>query len=220
MIKRLIFDVDGTLIRGVNFSNSIQDTLEKFNLNSEENAQSFIRGIGTYEQIYNNYNVSDYTKHMSMMLKTKLPQNFVPTLFESLKTCVPADNSAIQQTIHNLSKKYELVLLTNYFTESQMNRLNNMGIGKYFKECYGEKLIKPNMNAYLNACGEHKPHECIMIGDDKELDILRAKQAGLNTIFVNTQKKNVSSRLGVVVSHAKDITDKTISMADEYEYVR
>ena len=220
MIKRLIFDVDGTLIRGVNFSHHIEETLEKFNINSEENVQRFIKGIGTYEQIYNNYNVDDYTKHMSMMLKTKLPQNFVPTFFESLKTCIPADNCEIQQTIQNLSKKYELVLLTNYFAESQMNRLNNMGIGKYFKECYGEKLIKPNVHAYLNACGNNKPHECIMIGDDKNLDIIGAKKAGLNTIFVNTKKIDLNSRLGVAVNRVEDITYKTISMADEYEYIK
>ncbi len=220
MIKRLIFDVDGTLIRGVNFAHHIEETLEKFNINSEENVQGFIKGIGTYEQIYNNYNVADYAKHMGMMLKTNLPQNFVPTFFESLKNCIPADNSEIQQTIQNLSKKYELVLLTNYFAESQMNRLNNMGIGKYFKECYGEKLIKPNMGAYLNACGNNKPHECIMIGDDKNLDIMGAKKAGLNTIFVNTKKVDLSSRLGVSVNRVEDITDKTVSMADEYEYVR
>ena len=220
MIKRLIFDVDGTLIRGVNFAHSIEQTLDKFNINSKDNIQSFIKGIGTYEQIYNNYNVADYTKHMSTMLKTKLPQNFVPTFFESLKTCVPTDNSAIQQTIQNLSKKYELVLLTNYFAESQMNRLNNMGIGKYFTECYGEKLIKPNTQAYIDACGNNKPYECIMIGDDKNLDILRAKQAGLNTIFVNTKKIDISSRLGVAVNRVEDITDKTISLADEYEYIK
>lgn len=220
MIKRLIFDVDGTLIRGVNFSHSIEETLEKFNINSEENIQSFIKGIATYEQIHNNYNVNDYTKHMGNMLKTQLPQSFVPTFFESLKTCIPADNSAIQQTIHSLFKKYELVLLTNYFAESQMNRLNNMGIGRYFKECYGEELIKPNTQAYLNACGKYKPYECIMIGDDQNLDILKAKQVGLNTIFVNTKGIDLNAKLGVAVNCVEDITEKTISKADEYNLER
>ncbi|MCR5146689.1 MAG: HAD family hydrolase [Clostridia bacterium] len=220
MIKRLIFDVDGILIRGVNFAHSIEETLKKFNLNSEENIQAFIKGIGTYEQIYNNYNIADYTKHIGMMLKTKLPKDFVPTFFEALKTCIPTDNSEIHKTIRNLSKKYELVLLTNYFAESQMNRLNNMGIGKYFTECYGEHLIKPNTEAYINACGKNKPYECIMIGDDKNLDIKGAKKAGLNTIFVNTKKIDLNSRLGVAVNRVEDITDTTISLANEYEYVR
>ena len=220
MIKRLIFDVDGTLIKGVNFAHSIEETLKKFNLNSEEHIQAFIKGIGTYEQIYNNYNIADYTKHIGMMLKTKLPKDFVPTFFETLKTCIPTDNSEIHKTIRNFSKKYELVLLTNYFAESQLNRLNNMGIGKYFTECYGERLIKPNTEAYINACGKNKPYECIMIGDDKNLDIKGAKKAGLNTIFVNTKKIDLNSRLGVAVNRVEDITDTTISLANEYEYVR
>lgn len=220
MIKRLIFDVDGTLIRGVNFAHSIEETLKKFNLNSEENIQAFIKGIGTYEQIYNNYNIADYTKHIGMMLKTKLPKDFVPTFFETLKTCIPTDNSEIHKTIRNFSKKYELVLLTNYFAESQLNRLNNMGIGKYFTECYGEHLIKPNTEAYINACGKNKPYECIMIGDDKNLDIEGAKKAGLNTIFVNTKKIDLNSRLGIAVNRVEDITDTTISLANEYDYVK
>ena len=220
MIKRLIFDVDGTLIKGVDFTNSIQNTLKKFNMNSEENIQAFIKGVVTYEQIYDNYNVDDYTKHIGMMLKRKLPEDFVSTFFEELKTCIPTDNSKICEIIQDLSLKYELVLLTNYFAESQLNRLNNMGIGKYFTECYGEQLIKPNKQAYINACGKNKPSECIMIGDNTELDIKGAKNAGLNTIFVNTQKQAISSRLGVAVNRVEDITDKTISMADEYEYVR
>ena len=51
-----------------------------------------------------------------------------------------------------------------------------MKIGKYFSECYGEKLIKPNKQAYLSACGNKNPSECVMIGDDIYLDIIRAKQ--------------------------------------------
>ena len=86
---------------------------------------------------------------------------------------------------------YELVLLTNYFSESQLNRLNNMGIGHFFIECYGEKLIKPNFDAYISACGKHTPSECVIIGDDIFLDIEQAQKVGLNTIFVNT--KNIKN---------------------------
>lgn len=39
---------------------------------------------------------------------------------------------------------YELVLLSNYFEESQRNRLTAMRINDYFSEYYGEKIIKPN----------------------------------------------------------------------------
>ena len=95
------------------------------------------------------------------------------------------------KTIKDLSNVYELVLLTNYFSESQLNRLNNMGNVHFFIECYGEKLIKPNFDAYISACGKYTPCECVIIGDDILLDIEQAQKVVLNTIFVNT--KNIKN---------------------------
>ena len=62
MIKRLIFDVDGTLITGVNFIDSIRKTLSKLGIYTENNVKLFLEGIKTYEQLYNNYNIKSYTK--------------------------------------------------------------------------------------------------------------------------------------------------------------
>lgn len=211
MIKRLIFDVDGTLIQGVNFIDSIAETLKKLEIYSEENVKLFLNGIKTYEQSYNNYNVINYTHHIGNAINKKLPQNFVPTFFDELKMCIPPVNNLLIDTIHKLSQEYELVLLTNYFAQSQLNRLNNMKIGKYFSECYGEKLIKPNKQAYLSACGNKNPSECVMIGDDIYLDIIRAKQEGLNTIFVNSKKIEVTPEIGLVVNSVEEITTKIIT---------
>lgn len=211
MIKRLIFDVDGTLIQGVDFILSVSKTLKKMGCYSEENVKLFFNGINTYEQLYDNYNLIDYTQHMENAINKKLPENFVQTFFDELKTCIPPRNELLIDTIHKLSQQYELVLLTNYFAQSQLNRLNNMGIGKYFSECYGEKIIKPNKQAYLSACGNRKPNECVMIGDDIYLDITRAKQEGLNTIFVNIKKIEVKPEIGLVVNSVEEISKKMIS---------
>ena len=81
MIKRLIFDVDGTLITGVDFMDNIKKTLDKLGIYSEENVKLFLKGIKTYEQIYNNYNIKSYTKHLEHVLNNKLPENFVFIFF-------------------------------------------------------------------------------------------------------------------------------------------
>lgn len=129
--------------------------------------------------------------------------------------CIPPKSEILIYTIRKLSEEYELVLLTNYFAQSQLNRLNNMGIGKYFKECYGEQLIKPYRNAYLDACGDKKTSECVMIGDDIYLDIIRAKQEGLNTIFVNSKGIEVNSNIGTTVSSIEEISPKLISRLEK-----
>jgi len=215
MIKRLIFDVDGTLITGVNLASSVEETLKKLGIYSEDNVKLFLEGIRTYEQIYDNYNITDYTRHMEKTINKPLSNSFVDTFFEELKECIPPKNQLLIDTIHRLYQEYELVLLTNYFAKSQLNRLNNMGIGKYFRECHGEHSIKPNSTAYLNACGDKKTNECVMIGDDIYLDIKRAKQEGLNTIFVNSKGIEVNSEIGIVVSSVEKISKKLIDRLEE-----
>lgn len=215
MIKRLIFDVDGTLITGVSFNSSIEETLKKLGIYSENNVKLFLEGIKTYEQIYDNYNVEDYTRHMENTINRPLSNDFVNTFFEELKTCIPPKNQLLEDTIHRLSEEYELVLLTNYFAQSQLNRLNNMHIGKYFKECYGEHHIKPDRKAYLDACGDKKVSECVMIGDDIYLDIVRAQQEGLNTIFVNSRGIKVNPNMGIVVSSVEQISPRLITRLEE-----
>lgn len=205
MIKRLIFDVDNTLIKNVSFRDAIKKTLTDLDVYSEESVDNFIKGIGTYEKIYNNYNKEDYTNHMSEHINKKLGDNFLDTFIDNLKNVVPENNDEVAQTIKTLSEKYDLVLLTNYFSKSQMNRLNTMGIGQYFKECFGESLIKPNDGAYINACGMYSPEECVMIGDDLFLDVECAKKNGLKAILVNTKKIDVGTNNIVVVDKVQDI---------------
>lgn len=220
MIKRIIFDVDNTLITNVNFVKAIEDTLKQINLYSDEKVQGFLSGIKTYEGIYNNYNSIDYIKHMEKHIGSTLPPNFLDIFFENLKSAIPDKNPNLINTIKKLSEKYELVLLTNYFSRSQLNRLNNMGIGQYFSEWYGENLIKPNLDAYIIACGQNKPSECIMIGDDIFLDIECAMKAGLNTILVNTKNVPTDNINTIVVQKVEDISEElieTISFKIEYQ---
>ena len=210
MIKRLIFDVDGTLITGIKFTDFVKNALKRVNAYSEENLANFMNGIKTYETIYDNYNKKDYIEHMSKYINKKLDDEFLDIFFDELKYAIQPKSEELIHTISELSKKYEMVILTNYFSKSQLNRLNNLGIGKYFSECHGEKLIKPNKNSYLNACGNNKPEECVMIGDDPILDIVSAQKYGLNTIFVNTKNIELKDINTVTVENVIEISEKTI----------
>lgn len=210
MIKRLIFDVDGTLITGVNFIKPIETTLKRLNLYNESNVRSFLEAISTYEKSYNNYNKKDYIQYFENNLGTKLDDRFINIFFEELKNCVPQNTKKLKETIEVLAKKYELVLLTNYFKESQLNRLNTMGIGHLFLECFGEQLIKPNNEIYLKACGSYQPSECVMIGDDLYLDIEKAKEIGLNTIFVNSKNQKVDNLDLCIINNVEDMSCELI----------
>ena len=206
MIKRLIFDVDDTLITKVNFIPYIEATLKRLGIDSEETARLFVDAISSYEKEYNNYNKKDYTSHFEKALGIHLGDNFLSILFDELKTCVPLEYGKLTTSIRKLSQKYELVLLTNYFKESQLNRLCTLGISNLFSECYGEELIKPNDEVYLKACGNHQPSECVMIGDDPYLDIEKAQELGIYTIWVNSKGLNIDNLSTRVVNKVDEIS--------------
>ncbi len=194
MIKRLIFDIDGTLICNVSFNEAIGNALRKCSSNaySEENLKKYVEGIDTYEETNNSYNKKDYLKHFSNILGIELKEDFLDILFEELRYVIPKEYTKIQKMLENLSNHYELVILTNYFAKSQRNRLNSMGVENLFSEFYGEKLIKPNSEVYISACGKNAPEECVMIGDDINLDIKGALDSGLKAIFINNKRKRES----------------------------
>ncbi len=205
MIKRLIFDVDSTLIVGVSFLPYIESTLKKYDLYSEENMKKVFYAIATYEDNYNCYTKENYRRHLSDNLGFEIEEGWIDSLFENIKDCVPPENPKLNRAIEELSKHYEMVLLTNFFGESQMNRLNTMGIGKYFQEYYGEELIKPNKEIYHKACGSHNTEECVMIGDNLALDVEAALKEGLHAIFVNTKKADITGISVPIVDKVEDI---------------
>lgn len=152
MIKRLIFDIDGTLITGVSFDKAITNSLLEFGIFSEENKQKFIYAISTYENYHKEYEQNQYLQYFSQTLGCNLDKNFLNTFFRNLGMyAIPDDNQELIETIDQLSRKYELVLLSNYFEKSQRGRLEHIGIDKYFSEYYGEKICKPDRQAYIDA---------------------------------------------------------------------
>lgn len=185
MIKRIIFDIDGTLITGINFSDYIESALKKYGVkDSEHKAKIFLSNIKEYEKMYSFYNKDSYLNFFSSKLSCELNYDFLEIFFDELKSAVPSNSKKLFEMLNSL-KDYELVLISNFFEESQRNRLKTMGINGLFSEYYGEKIIKPNKNVYINSSGIYKPSECLIVGDDKKLDIDIPQKMGFNTLFVN-----------------------------------
>jgi putative hydrolase of the HAD superfamily len=85
---------------------------------------------------------------------------------------------------------YVLHLLTNGFEKTQHNKLMYSGLKQFFKEIItseGSNSLKPNKEIFeyaLEKCCA-KTDECIMIGDNIEVDIVGAKNAGIDQVYVN-----------------------------------
>ena len=206
MIKRIIFDIDGTLITGIDFRKCVEKTLKLYDAYSKENVDIFLTNIPNYEKVHNSYDRLEYLKFFSKKLNIYLNDNFLKIFFEQLKSAIPNYNQKIIDMLESLNN-YELVLLSNFFKESQMNRLKNMKIDKYFSEYYGEKLIKPNEFAYISSLGNNLPSECVIVGDNLKLDIEIPSKLGLNTIYINSKNDN---KFGVTLRSVEDITPQLI----------
>lgn len=184
MVKRIIFDIDGTLIVGVDFFNYVRNALRRYGILDLRKASQFLDNIKEYEYTYNCYDRTLYLDFFSHKLGYELDYQFLEILFQELKKAIPENVKKIKLMLEAMNE-YELVLLSNYFEESQRNRLTAMGINDYFSEYYGESIIKPNELAYRQAQGIYQPSECVIVGDDKRLDIEVPKLLGFKTIYVN-----------------------------------
>lgn len=187
-IKRIIFDLDDTLIPWKQEYNlGLTRALNEFQLSYKEEEIDNI--VNSYEENYKSYTISNFLEHAKNN-NIYLNNEFVETWLEYLGD-MGEENPEIIDVLEYLSKKYELVVLTNWFQESQAKRLATARMSSFFKEIHGgDECIKPSKASYLNAIGKNSPEECVMIGDNFEIDIIGAINAGLRAIHLSKKEEH------------------------------
>lgn len=210
MIKRLIFDIDGTLVAGVDFRPAQEEMLKRAKIYSKENLSKLVMAIETYEDNFDCYSKINFIKHINSFLDINLEEKYSEEIIEICKDIMIDKNDRIVNLLQELSSKYEMVILSNFFEEVQRSRLTKMGINQFFTEYYGEKLIKPNRQVYIDACRGHNPNECVMIGDNFRLDIKPARELGINTIYINPKEEQVEFPDVISIKKIEDLSDEII----------
>lgn len=182
MIKRLIFDIDNTLIIWKkDYIKALEKAMREFNVNIDSKIIDKI--IDSQEMKYDTLSKEKLLNDINDECSLNLNMDFIDKLFQEQKTLAKPDQEIID-TLKYLSSKYELVILTNYFTEVQTARLKKAQILRYFKEIYGgdQILLKPRKEAFSTAVANFKKEECIMIGDSLAIDIEGAINYGIKAI--------------------------------------
>ena len=196
MIKRLIFDIDNTLIiYNDNIFESLTSTLNELDIFDENLFEAIQKSMWYYENNNNFYSEKNIMNHLNNFSNLNLPDEFITIWLKYLGQIEPYDlkhNEEAKQTLEYLKNKYELVVLTNWFTSSQSERLKLAGLYDYFIEIIGtDKILnKPNKEAFIGACGNRKIQECIMIGDNLIKDIEGASNIGMETILCDYKNNN------------------------------
>ena len=197
MIRRFIFDLDGTLLH-CNFEKERQYFRSVL---PEENAKkfidSFIHHLYDYEEIFLKYEIKNLSKYLSEKMGFDITEEFIEKWIEVNTECI---DTIYDETIDILKylkeKKYSLVVLTNWFYKTQSKRLDNKNILKYFDNVFtGEIYTKPNKESYLNAIGDYKVNECVMIGDNIKKDVLMPQSLGITSFYYNPSNKEYDKTL-------------------------
>lgn len=193
MIKRLIFDLDDTLIPfREEYVEKLYAIFLKYIDKKIPNLMDTIFLIATkYDEICEYYNKEDYLSLINKELKTSLPRVFIDEMLEIMKEFICEKDKKIVPILSYLSTKYELVILSNWFRDVQIERLKKLDVLKYFKEIYTCDTIKrkPYDESYMKAKGNFKPEECVMIGDSYIHDIKRAQELGFKTVYLSSEKE-------------------------------
>ncbi len=109
-------------------------------------------------------------------------------------------------------KGYALHLITNGFEDVQHAKLKNAGIAHFFGEVItseGSNSLKPNKEIFEFAFRKTGavPHTSVMIGDHLEADIMGAKNAGMDQVFVNHIRETASFAPTYTVYSLKEIME-------------
>lgn len=192
MIKRIIFDIDNTLIDfPKDYKIGYQQVLDKYHIN--KSASDLYDAIGVYEECgkYDKYTKEELLKVINKELNLNLGNDFLDDYFNMYNKSITPVSESVKETLEYLSKKYELVTLSNWFTFSQESRLKVAGIYKYFSNIYGTDIVpmKPCKESYLSVIGNNKIEECLMIGDNLDMDIKIPYEMGMNVYYLNKGKE-------------------------------
>jgi len=115
------------------------------------------------------------------------------------------------ETLVYLQGKYQLHIITNGFQESQQIKLQTSGILPFFKEVINSEMsgfLKPDKRIFDFTLGRIQAEccDCIMIGDDLDVDVLGARNAGIDHVFFNRKDQAHTERLTYEIKCLRELT--------------
>lgn len=90
----------------------------------------------------------------------------------------------VTETLHDLGTRHDLLLLTKGDTEEQQRKLDASRLAHHFRDIH--IVAEKNVETYRELVGRHGllPATTWMIGNSPRSDILPARAAGLNAVFI------------------------------------
>lgn len=189
MIKRIMFDIDDTLLETKIDARVAYDkffTKYSFTKNSDELFN---------ELDYFNHNDVTTVEGLYLFLKNFLGDNFNKEVFEDFCNIYEKEATLINENtisvLKYLKSKYEVVAITNWFSKLQIGKLESCGLVDYFDEIYCIDTLgrKPLVETFKKASNGYSFEEIAIVGDSFVSDIKVPRELGMKTFWL-TDKEN------------------------------
>ncbi len=211
MVKRIIFDLDVTLIPwDKEWDNAVKETLDEFGIEYDfKSLEDYQKAIVKYETEEKRYSIDRLVSFFSDYLGIQLSSEFFNRWIDKLSVLVPEKNEKLIDMLSRLSKKYSLVVATNWFKRQQVSKLRLCGLLDFFDEVItGEDFdIKPSTDMFNYYKKGYDDSEVIMVGDKYESDIKGANDAGLHGYLVTNDPKYVSNDKYTVIKNIYELEE-------------
>lgn len=193
-MKAIIFDVDNTLIMWRDeFLSGLITTLKElhydFSLDEIREIDNAIEDFDKIDIKLTKENILDY---INKRCNLDFNIDFINKLIVNQGNLCVYEDDNLTQLIKYLSNKYDLYVISNWFTDTQKLRLERMHILEYFKGVYGADINfkKPDSRCFDIVLSKYTKNECIMIGDSLVNDIEPAERIGMKALWLTNRESD------------------------------
>lgn len=187
--KKYIFDLDYTLLIP---DWSKEDDFLKKSIPLEEQDEFFKQKqsiLNKYELEFPKYDfktLSDFFKTYGFTVSEETINGWMIHNGETIKDTVA--DGAIELLEYLKTEGKEIVILTSWFSGTQIPRLKRTGLYDYIdKMVAGEDAMKPDLESFELAIGDTSKEDCIMIGDSLKSDKAGAENVGIDCYIVDKE---------------------------------
>jgi len=206
MIKRIIFDFDDTLVPfREEYYKELYDFYEPYLEGEKE--KTFFELMNYIEDNIKYYNKESFSKIIEEYLHITMTDELYQEFIDIMAGLYREEDKEIEPLLVYLSSKYDLVILTNWLKESQLGKLIELGLDKYFSEIYSCDTypVKPSEEAFKQAMGNYSIDECVMVGDSYDIDIKTANELGMKTYFITD--KNIDLKNNICIKNIEELKE-------------
>ncbi len=202
MVKRIIFDFDNTLVAfNKEWDIEVNRTFDDYNIEyDEEILRKFQESLSKYEKETTRVDYDDADKYFSNYIGIELPKGFIKSWTIRLSKVKPPRDERLIEMLKRLSKKYSLVVATNWFRDLQYEKAKHVGIAEYFDEFMtGDRMdVKPNKEMFEFFLNGYNPDEVVLVGDVYYKDIVPGIELGMHGYLLSDNKDYESDKCTLI----------------------